>query len=101
MCEIETAPLTWDNSVVGRRCTVFHGVDRVEDAQPHNFYPATLVNFNGLARTTKHLLHFDDGMAERVGLPDDGIKIITKTAKECPCNKCAGAKLPRPWQAKP
>jgi hypothetical protein len=72
-------------------------------AQPHNFYPATLVNFNGLARTTEHLLHFDDGICWRSvwGLPDDGIKIVTTTVKECPCRKCADAKLTRPWKAKP
>ena len=78
----------------------------VHSGHTTSIYPATLVNFNQWpgASTTKHLLHFDDGMAERVGLPDDSIKIMTETVKECPCNKCAGAKLPLPalpWQAKP
>lgn len=78
------------------------GVDRVEDAQSSDYYPATIVAFNGLARTTKLLIHFDhDGVVERVGLPDDGIKIMTKVVKECPCIKCKGAKLPRPWVANP
>ena len=91
----------WDISVVGRRCTVLWGVENVKDAQPSNFYPATIVNFNGLARATRHLIHFDDGVIERVGLPDDGIKIMTETVKECPCSKCKGEKVPRPWIPRP
>ena len=77
------------------------GIDRVEDAQASDFYPATIVNYNGLARTTRHLIHFDDGVSERVGLPDDDIKIMTTKVTSCACSKCKGAKVPRPWEARP
>ena len=62
--ELETAKLSYDISLVGRRCTVLWGVDRVEDAQPKDFYPATVVKTSSRQRslsherTTKHLIHF-------------------------------------------
>ena len=67
-----------------------------------DYYSATVVQYHGLARKNKHLIHFDaDGMVERVELDaaDTSIRVMTRRVSVCRCIKCSGASLPRPWVA--
>ena len=60
-------------------------------------------------RKYKHIIHFDDqfadgSSAEAVGLPDDGIRVMTRTVGMCTCPGCdegatGGKSLPLAWEA--
>jgi len=111
---VDNAALTYDASLVGRRCTALWSPPDGE-AGDEGYYAATVVAFNGrcAAHKGRFLLHFDDGQRERVQLPDDTVRIMTACVSVCRCKRspggavgcCEGAdgseKLPRPWEADP
>ena len=87
---------------VGRRCLVLVGE---HDEAAH--YPATVVKHFKKSKEVgvTHLLHFDDGELEKVGLPDDTGTIHfcedTPCVSRCSCVRCvlrdaSGRELPLP-----
>ena len=81
------------------------------------YYTCTIVAYNPrcVAHKGRFLLHFDDGVRERVDLPDETVRIMTAESRVtvCRCRDspggqpgcCKGAggsqPLPRPWEADP
>ena len=53
-------------------------------------YPATIVKHIKKSKDLNitHVIHFDDGVSERVGLPDDGIQLVVGGPPEVRC-RCA------------
>ena len=104
---------TWDASLIGRRVTVLWRQGRATgEPQPSDFYPATIVAYKAANRKYKFVIHFDDSFddgssAEAVGLPDDTIRVMTRTVSMCTCPSCdegmaGGRQLPLAWEvAKP
>ena len=86
---------------VGRRCSVLVG-DADEDGS--GYYMATVVKHFKRSREAgvTHLLHFDDGDIEKVGLPDDEtIQFLDEVPRvtRCVCARCvlreqSGRELP-------
>ena len=101
-------------SLVGRRITAYSEPDAGEDWEA-GYFSATVVAFNERASADKGrwLAHFDDGLHERIELPDPTVRIMTERVTVCRCKKlhrgtagcCEGAggsePLPRPWEANP
>ena len=86
------------------------------EPRDEDFYPATIVSYNprgrairGSGAPCKFVIHTDDGMHERVGLPDDGIRIMTRCVDCCTCTGPKGCEhgeggctlLPVAWEAQP
>ena len=102
--------LRYDASLVGRRCTALWSPPEGEDGS-EDYYAATIVAFNPRAAAHKgqFLLHFDDGLRERV----ESVRIMSTRVSKCRClhspggavGCCAGVDgsepLPRPWEANP
>jgi hypothetical protein len=96
--------LVYDASLVGRRITVLWGVG--SDAEPEeredsDFYPATIVAYKASNRRFKYVIHFDDTFSggktsEKVGLPDESIRIMTEIVTACACPSCAAGRTSRP-----
>ena len=117
-CEIETRELVYDETLVGRRCTVLWQPRGCNTPPTDNdYYPATVVSYNPRARSLRaasgsdgpcqYIIHTDDGMRERVGLKDEpSIKIMTRTVNVCMCVGVRGCEhgnggctpLPVPWE---
>ena len=98
----------FDGSLIGRRATVlWRPRGATGELQPSDYYPATVVAYKSANHKYKHIIHFDDRFAngsssEAVGLPDDGIRIMTRKVKDCTCPNCdegvAGSqRLPLAW----
>ena len=116
-CEIETRELVYDETLVGRRCTVLWQPRGCNTPPTDNdYFPATVVSYNPRARSLRaasgsdgpcqYIIHTDDGMRERVGLKDEpSIKIMTRTVNVCMCLGVRGCEhgnggctpLPVPW----
>ena len=72
--------------------------------QPSDYYPATIVSYKSTNRKYKFIIHFDDqfddgSSSEAVGLPDDGIRVMTRRVDMCTCPSCdvgvdGGRRLP-------
>ena len=106
--------ITYDETLVGRRCTAFWSPPEGEKGE-EGYYAATVVAYNSLcsALLGRWLLHFDDGQRERVDLPDETVRIMTTYVAVCKCQNSPGGqlgccqaaggsqKIPRPWEAKP
>ena len=82
------------------------------EPQPSDYYPATIVSYKSRNHKYKFIIHFDDrfddgSSAEAVGLPDDTVRIMTRTVSMCTCPSCdegvaGGRELPLSWDvAKP
>ena len=88
--------MVYDGSLIGRRITVLWGVCGdvdVEEREDSDFYPATIVAYKASNRKFKYVIHFDDMFSsgktsEKVGLPDEGIRIMTETVSVCACPSC-------------
>ena len=53
------------------------------------WYPAVIVEYRPNARIYHYVVHFDaDGEDILVGLPDDGVQLLTATATHCMCPRC-------------
>ena len=85
------------------------GPEDDEEEAEEGHYPATIVAYNSKAHEAhgRYLIHFDDGMVERVGLPCETVRIMTTRVSVCRCKGACckgpngGEALPRPWVAKP
>ena len=78
---------------VGRRCMVLWTGedDDSADEGAAAMYPALVVKRikASMDPGITHLIHFDDGFTERVGLPDDGIVFTAQPRVDrCRCAKC-------------
>jgi|LauGreSuBDMM15SN_2_FD.fasta_scaffold32147_1 hypothetical protein len=87
--------------LVGLRCSVQWGGNEDDEGGERPWYPALIVDYypniekrraNGESDLDPpYLIHFDDGMWERVGLPDETIAVSygEQAFSVCTCKKCA------------
>lgn len=107
--EVDDNVRRYDESLVGRRCTVlWRPRGATGDPLPSDYYPATVVSFNSKAHKFKFIVHFDDRFAtgasgEKVGLEDEpDVRIMTHSVETCTCPNCdadreGGRALPLAW----
>lgn len=74
---LSTADAIPPEDLVGRKCMVlWTGDEDDSSAEEASMYPALVVRHIKQSKDVSitHLIHFDDGMSERVGIPDTGIE---------------------------
>ena len=82
---------------VGHRCMV-HLAEAIDaELRDEDFYGAAIVSYSLTARPWNYIIHFDDGTAERVRLPDSSIRMLGTTLLNCNCVRCGSRALPLPW----
>ena len=94
-------PLKLDETLVGRRVQALWCDPDEEDAVPA-WYWCTIVTFRPGRRVKyNYIMHFDDGTAEKIALPDEEgtIEIRDDAVEMCTCDRCRcagseGVKLP-------
>ena len=98
---VTATPLKLDETLVGRRVQALWCDPDDEDATPE-WYWCTIVTFRPGRRVKyNYIMHFDDGTAEKIALPDEEgtIEIRDDVVEMCTCDRCCcagseGVKLP-------
>ena len=81
---------------VGHRCMV-HLAEAIDaELRDEDFYGAAIVSYSLTARPWNYIIHFDDGTAERVRLPDSSIRMLGTTLPNCKVRK-QGAPVAMGW----
>ncbi len=78
-------PAATGAALVGRRVMATF----LDEEGAVQWYPAVIVEYRPNARIYHYVVHFDaDGEEILVGLPDDGVQLLTATATHCMCPRC-------------